>query len=90
MQQHHYTFMLVLRDARAVEGEYTQNTGKASIGIWGRDMGNNEVQENRREVNTMRMLRWIGGVTKIDNIRNKDVRGSVKVAPVTKKITEKR
>ena len=90
MQQRHYTFMLVLRDARAVEGEYTQNNGKASIGIWGRDMGNDEGQENRPEVNKMWMLRLIRGVTKIDNIRNTHVRGSVKVAPVTKKITEKR
>ena len=30
------------------------------------------------------------GVTKKDKIRNKHVKGSVKVAPVTKKITEKR
>ena len=38
----------------------------------------------------MRMLRWMCGVTKKDKIRNKHVRGSVKVAPVTKNITEKR
>ena len=38
----------------------------------------------------MRMLRWICGATKNDKIRNEYVRGSVKVAPVTKKITEKR
>ena len=37
----------------------------------------------------MRMLRWMFGVTKKDKIRNDHVRGSVKVAPVTKKITEK-
>ena len=46
-------------------------------------------KENRLEVNKMRMLRWMRGVTKKDNIRNEHVRGSVKVAPVTKKITEK-
>ena len=38
----------------------------------------------------MGMLRWMCGVTKKDNTRNNHVRGSVKVAPVTKKITEKR
>ena len=45
------------------------------------------------EVNEMRMLRLMCGVTKKDKIgkiRNKHVRGSVKVAPVTKEITEKR
>ena len=36
------------------------------------------------------MLRWMCGVTKKDRIRYEHVRGSVKVAPVTKKITEKR
>ena len=38
----------------------------------------------------MRMLRWMCGATKKDNTRNEHVRGSVKVAPVTKKITEKK
>ena len=47
-------------------------------------MDNNE---KRLEVNEMKMLRWMCGVTKKDNIRNVHVRGSVKVAPVTKKIT---
>ena len=46
--------------------------------------------ERRLEVNEMWMLRWMCGVTKKDKVRNKRVRGSVKVAPVTKKITEKR
>ena len=38
----------------------------------------------------MRMLVWRGGVTKKDNLRNKHVRGSVKVSLEAKKITEKR
>ena len=38
----------------------------------------------------MRMLRWMCRFTKKDKIRKEHVRGSVKVAPVTKKITEKR
>ena len=40
-------------------------------------------------MNEMRMLRWMCGVTKKDNIRNEHVRASVKVTPVTKKITGK-
>ena len=47
-------------------------------------------QERRLEVNEVRMLRWMCGVTKKDKIRNDHVRGWVKVAPVTKKITEGR
>ena len=35
------------------------------------------------------MLRWMCEVTAKDKIRNEHVRGSVKVAPVVKKITEK-
>ena len=51
---------------------------------------NEKSQENRLDVNEMRMLRWMCGVTKKDKIRFEHVRGSVKVAPVTKKLTEKR
>ena len=39
--------------------------------------------------NEMRMLRRMCGVTKNDKIGNEHVRGSVKVAPVTKKMAEK-
>ena len=49
-----------------------------------------ESQESRLEVNDMRILRWMCGVRKRDKIRNEHVRGSVKVASVTKKITDKR
>ena len=38
----------------------------------------------------MRMLRWMCGVTKKDNIRNKHVRGCGKVASVAKKTMEER
>ena len=40
----------------------------------------------QRQMDKMRMC----GVTKKDKIRNEHVRGSVEIAPVTKKITEKR
>ena len=36
-------------------------------------------QERARQVNEMRMLQWMCGVTKKDKIRNEHVRGSVKV-----------
>ena len=38
----------------------------------------------------MRMLRWMCGVTRKDKIRNGHIRGTTRVAQVSKKITERR
>ena len=46
-------------------------------------------QENRLEVNEMRMLRWMFGVTRKDKVRNEHVRASVEVTPVTEDHREK-
>jgi hypothetical protein len=46
--------------------------------------------ERRLHVTEMRMLRWVCGVTRMDRIRNEYIRGSLKVAPVTKKIRSNR
>ena len=47
-------------------------------------------QEARLEVNEMRMLRWMYGVTRRDKIRNEHIRGTTRVVQAPKKITEKR
>ena len=47
-------------------------------------------QESRIEVNEMRMLRWMGGVTRKDKIRNEHIRGTTKVVQASRKITERR
>ena len=47
-------------------------------------------QEARQEVHQMRMLRWMGGVTRRDTIRNEHIRGTTRVVQASKKITEKR
>ena len=47
-------------------------------------------QESRIEVNEMRMLRWMCGVTRKDKIRNEHIRGTTKVAQASRKITERR
>ena len=47
-------------------------------------------QEARLEVNEMRMLRWMCGVTRRDKIRNEHIRGTTRVVQGSNKITEKR
>ncbi|XP_039276063.1 uncharacterized protein LOC120349649 [Nilaparvata lugens] len=47
-------------------------------------------QEDRLHSAEMKMLRWAGGVTRLDHIRNTHVRGSFRVAPVYEKIMEGR
>ena len=47
-------------------------------------------QEARLEVNEMRMLRWMCGVTRRDKIRSEHIRGTTGVVQASKKITEKR
>lgn len=46
--------------------------------------------EQTLHVNEMKMLRWAGGVTRLDRIRNEYVRGSFKVAPIQDKLLESR
>ena len=53
--------------------------------IWATTRG----QEAQLEVNEMRMLRWMCGVTRKDNIRNEHIRGTTRVVQASKKITEK-
>ena len=47
-------------------------------------------KEARLEVNEMRMLRWMCGVTRRDKIRNEHIKGTTRVVQASKKITEKR
>ena len=46
--------------------------------------------ENKLEVAEMRMLRWMGGVTKLDHIRNERIVRTSKVGEITKQVKEKR
>ena len=47
-------------------------------------------QEARLEVNELRVLRWMCGVTRRDNIRNRHIRGTTRVVQASKKTTGKR
>ena len=52
--------------------------------IWATTSG----QEARLDVNEMRMLIWMCGMTRRDNIRNEHIRGTTRVVQASKKITE--
>ena len=47
-------------------------------------------QENKLDVSEMRMLRWMCGVTKQDNIRKIIIKGTTKVGEIAKKVQERR
>ena len=49
-----------------------------------------KAQENKLEVAEMRILRWLCGVTKLDNIRNERIRRTTIVGEITKKVQERR
>lgn len=49
-----------------------------------------ETHVQKLHVAEMKMLRWSGGVTRLDKIRNEYVQGSFKVTPISEKLTEKR
>ena len=47
-----------------------------------------KAQEKKLDVAEMRMLRWMGGVTKLDRTRNERIRGTTKVGEISKKVQE--
>ncbi|XP_022199583.2 uncharacterized protein LOC111056513 [Nilaparvata lugens] len=47
-------------------------------------------QEKKMEVAERRMLRWMCGVTRIDRIRNEEIRGTVGVVPLGRRMQEAR
>ncbi|KAG7296805.1 hypothetical protein JYU34_020747 [Plutella xylostella] len=49
-----------------------------------------KAHEQQMHVAEMKMLRWAGGVTRLDKVRNEHIRGSFKVAPIAEKLKETR
>ena len=45
-----------------------------------------KAQEKKLDVADIRMLRWMGGVTKLDGIRNARIRETKKVGDISKKV----
>ncbi|XP_045451669.1 uncharacterized protein LOC123660658 [Melitaea cinxia] len=46
--------------------------------------------ENQLHCAEMKMLRWAGGVTRLDHVRNTYIRGTFKVRPIPEKLQESR
>ena len=46
--------------------------------------------EDRIDVNEMRMLRWECGLTRRDKVRNEHIRGTLKITPISNKVKESR
>ena len=49
-----------------------------------------KAHEKKMEVAYMKMLRWMYGVTRLDNIRNEKFRGTTKVGEISKKVQKRR
>ena len=49
-----------------------------------------KAHEKKMEVTEMKMLRWMCGVTRLDEIRNEKIGGSTKVGEISKKVQERR
>ena len=49
-----------------------------------------KTEEKKLDVAEMKMLRWMAGVTRMDRVRNKYIRGTLKVVEVSKKVQEGR
>ena len=48
-----------------------------------------KAEQNLLERTEMRMLRWMMGIKRIENIRNEEIRGRAGVVNISEKITEK-
>ena len=75
---------------REDQGEGVQSSGKTSTDIRAETWALKKAHENKLEVEEMRMLRWMCGVTKLDKIRNERIRGTTKVGEITNKVQERR
>ena len=71
---------------REDQGEGVQYSGKTNTDVRAETWALKKAHENKLEVAEMRMLRWMCGVTKLDNIRNERIRGTKKVWGITKKV----
>ena len=71
---------------REDQGEGVQSSGNTSTGA--ETWALKKAQENKLNVEEMRMLRWMCGVTKLDKIRNERISGTTKVGEITPKVQE--
>ena len=81
------------KDASETERKGLQHSDQASRSYMGQKCGllvQRRGQEKQIEVNEMRMLRWMCGVTHKDKIRNEHIRATTRVTQASKMIMERR
>ena len=78
------------RISAKVKGRFYKSVVRPAMVYGAETWAVKKAQERKLEVAEMRMLRWMGGVTRRDRIRNDYIRGTVKVVEVSKKIQQKR
>ena len=74
-----------------VKGKYTRQKNLRPAMMYGAETwAVKKAQEKKLDVAEMRILRWMSGVTKLDNIRNERIRRITKVGEISKKVQESR
>ena len=83
----------VLCDSRMnvkIKGKVYRTVVRPALMYWAETLALTKAQENNLEGAEMRMLRWMCGVSKLDKIRNKRIRGTMNMGEITKKVQERR
>ncbi|XP_039748082.1 uncharacterized protein LOC120625171 [Pararge aegeria] len=83
----------VLCDAKLpikVKGTVYKRAVRSALLYGSECWGMRKSDEQKIHVTEMKMLRWAGGITRLDKIRNEFIRGSFKVAEVQHKMQESR
>ena len=86
----HFCFLLLSIKPVKLKGKVCKTVVRPALLYGAETWATTRGQEARLEVNEMRMLRWMCGVTRRDKIRNEHIRGTTRVVQASKKITEKR
>ena len=86
----HFCFLLLSIKPVKLKGNVYKTVVRPALLYGAETWATTRGQEARLEVNEMRMLRWMCGVTRRDKIRNEHIRGTTRVVQASKKITEKR
>ena len=73
-----------------IKGKVYRTVARLALVCEAQTLALKKAHEKKIEIASMRMLRWMCGVTNLDNIRNERIRGIMKVGEITNKIHERR